>query len=283
MRNYLEESLEKWARYAVVTTLFELQLPEHIGDEQRPQCGSCQGRNVTCEFKEWTFVPGVRSSLRRDERVREDTADEDDSLMPMNDSLLSFIDDSSSTLETVLDDPLPAIVRSERVETTQSIVRSDRVESAENAPTNTSQPTATTTAHQPNNEGNQIPTPARWNETVLSEQNSSERQTAMLRFRYQIAPWLDSNAPRSTFGPKIMTLAAEKSVIMDVIVWVAMRRSRSSTTPEGDFHLVQHLQHRLSLENGFTADVGRSLLALGNFFYTSPSEWVGFHSDRGDR
>ncbi|KAH7183541.1 uncharacterized protein B0J16DRAFT_416590 [Fusarium flagelliforme] len=244
-------------------------------DEQRPQCGSCQGRNVTCEFKEWTFVPGVRSSLRRDERVSEDTADEDDSLMPMNDSLLSFIDDSPSTLEPstlepVLDDPLPTIVRSERVEPTQ------------NATTNTSQPTAPTST-QPNNEGNQIPTPARWNETVLSEQNSSERQTAMLRFRYQIAPWLDSNAPRSTFGPKIMTLAAEKSAIMDVIVWVAMRRSRSSTTSEGDFHLVQHLQHRLSLENGFTADVGRSLLALGNFFYTSPSEWVGFHSDPADR
>jgi hypothetical protein len=83
-----------------------------------------------------------------------------------------------------------------------------------------------------------------------------------------------------------MTLAAEKSAIMDVIVWVAMRRSRGSTAPEGDFHLVQHLQHRLSLESAFTADVGRSLLALGNFFYTSPSEWANLHSDRpfgGDR
>jgi hypothetical protein len=162
-----------------------------------------------------------------------------------------------------------------------STVRSDRIDSAENTTTNTSQPTVTTsTHHHPNNEGNQIPTPARWNETVLSEQNSSERQTAMLRFRYQIAPWLDSNAPRSSFGPKIMTLAAEKSVIMDVIVWVAMRRSRASTAPEGDFHLVQHLQHRLSLESAFTADVGRSLLALGNFFYTSPSEWANLHPDR---
>ncbi|EKJ73464.1 hypothetical protein FPSE_06382 [Fusarium pseudograminearum CS3096] len=188
---------------------------------------------------------------------------------PMQDSLLSFIDDSPSTLDPVLASPL------------SNTVRSDRIDSAQNATTSTSQPTATApTQHNQNNEGNQIPTPARWNETVLSEQNSSERQTAMLRFRYQIAPWLDSNAPRSTFGPKIMTLAAEKSVIMDVIVWVAMRRSRGTTAPEGDFHLVQHLQHRLSLESAFTADVGRSLLALGNFFYTSPSEWANLHPDR---
>ncbi|CEI70662.1 hypothetical protein FVEN_g851 [Fusarium venenatum] len=242
-------------------------------DEQRPQCGSCQGRNVTCEFKEWTFVPGVRSSLRRDDCARDDTRgdtpEESDSLLPMQDSFVSFIDDSPSTLDPVLASPLP------------STVRSDRIDSTQNTTTNTSQPTTiTSTHHHPNNEGNQIPTPARWNETVLSEQNSSERQTAMLRFRYQIVPWLDSNAPRSSFGPKIMTLAAEKSVIMDVIVWVAMRRSRASTVSEGDFHLVQHLQHRLSLESAFTADVGRSLLALGNFFYTSPSEWANLHPDR---
>ncbi|RGP78318.1 hypothetical protein FLONG3_3633 [Fusarium longipes] len=240
-------------------------------------CGSCQGRNVTCEFKEWTFVPGVRSSLRKDERVRDDTrddtSDEPDTLLPMQDSLLSFIDDDPSTLDPVIDGPPPDTTRSNRVDSTQ------------NNTSTTTQPATTATTHHNNNEGNQIPTPARWNETVLSEQNSSERQTAMLRFRYQIAPWLDSNAPRSSFGPKIMTLAAEKSVIMDVIVWVAMRRSRGSAVPDGDFHLVQHLQHRLSLESAFTADVGRSLLALGNFFYTSPSEWVGLHSDRpfGDR
>lgn len=104
----------------------------------------------------------------------------------------------------------------------------------------------------------------------------------MLRFRYQIVPWLDSNAPRSTFGPKIMTLAAEKSTIMDIIVWVAMRRSRrslSSTSHEGDAHLVQQFQQQLSLEDAFIANIGRSLLALGNFFYTGPSEWANLHSD----
>ncbi|KAF4455285.1 hypothetical protein F53441_2360 [Fusarium austroafricanum] len=103
----------------------------------------------------------------------------------------------------------------------------------------------------------------------------------MLRFRYQIVPWLDSNAPRSTFGPKIMTLAAEKTVIMDVIIWVAMRRSRK-TGQDGDSHLIQQFQHRLSLEDSFIADVGRSLLALGSFFYTGPSEWANLHSDCTD-
>lgn len=186
----------------------------------------------------------------------------------MEDSLLSFIDDSPSTLNPILESPLSSTARGEGIDSTQSTA------------SNLSKPIAPVVAPHQNNDGNQIPTPARWNETVLSEQNSSERQTAMLRFRYQIAPWLDSNAPRSSFGPKIMSLAAEKTIIMDVIVWVAMRRSRGSAPPDGDFQLVQHLQHRLSSENAFTADVGRSLLALGNFFYTSPSDWADVHSDR---
>lgn len=79
-----------------------------------------------------------------------------------------------------------------------------------------------------------------------------------------------------------MTLAAEKSIIMDVIVWVAMRRSRKITSSdghEGDPHIVQQFHHRLSLEDALTGDIGRSLLALGNFFYTSPSEWTALYTD----
>ncbi|KAF4963199.1 hypothetical protein FSARC_8777 [Fusarium sarcochroum] len=156
----------------------------------------------------------------------------------------------------------------------------DRLESTQNVAHGVPQPVGAATSHHQPNEGNQIPTPSRWNETVLSEQSSSERQTAMLRFRYQIAPWLDSNAPKSLFGPQIMTLAAEKTVIMDVIVWVAMRRSRGnghSTDQDGDSHFVQQIQHRLSLGDAFTTSVGRSLLALGDFFYTCPSDWSSFH------
>ncbi|KAG5752495.1 hypothetical protein H9Q69_005130 [Fusarium xylarioides] len=114
-------------------------------DEQRPQCGSCIGRNVTCEFKEWTFVPGVRSSLRKDGSVQGDNGDDADSSLPIHDSLLSFVESSPAPAEPVFESP--------------------------------------------------------------------------------------------TF------------------------------------------QHRLSLEDAFIANVGRSLLALGNFFYTGPSEWANLHSD----
>lgn len=34
---------------------------------------------MTCEFKEWTFVPGVRSSLRKDGSVQGDNGDDADS------------------------------------------------------------------------------------------------------------------------------------------------------------------------------------------------------------
>ncbi|KAF5722320.1 hypothetical protein FMUND_2831 [Fusarium mundagurra] len=166
--------------------------------------------------------------------------------------LLSFVDSSPAPAEPVFESPIA------------STARTERLESIHNSTTDVPQPIPPTNTHH-QHDGNQIPTPSRWNETVLSEQNSSERQTAMLRFRYQIVPWLDSNAPRSTFGPKIMTLAAEKSTIMDIIIWVAMRRSgrsSSSTSHEGDTHLVQQFQHRLSLEDAFIANIGRSLLAL---------------------
>ncbi|KAF5645993.1 hypothetical protein F52700_1942 [Fusarium sp. NRRL 52700] len=242
---------------------------ENVSDEQRPQCGSCIGRNVTCEFKEWTFVPGVRSSLRKDGGVQQDNGDDADSSLPIQGNLLSFAESSPAAPEPVFESPIA------------STARVERLEYIHNTTTDVPQPIPSTNNHH-QHDGNQIPTPSRWNETVLSEQNSSERQTAMLRFRYQIVPWLDSNAPRSTFGPKIMKLAAEKSTIMDIIIWVAMRRrwrSSSSTSHESDTHVIQQFQHRLSLEDAFIANIGRSLLSLGNFFYTGPSEWANLHSD----
>ncbi|KAM0350707.1 hypothetical protein ACHAPU_003201 [Fusarium lateritium] len=186
------------------------------------------------------------------------------------DGLLSFVESSP---------PAP----NQEFETPRTtIVSVSMIESAQITTPDVPQPVVPVSNHHQPHDGNQIPTPSRWNETVLSEQNSSERQTAMLRFRYQIVPWLDSNAPGTSFGPKIMALAAEKSIIMDVIIWVAMRRSKrtaSSNGHESDPHLVQQFQHRLSLEDVFTADVGRSLLALGHFFYTGPSEWASLSTE----
>lgn len=187
----------------------------------------------------------------------------------MSDSLLSSGESNTPPADPVFDRTAPRTGRAERLDCTHETTPGI---SPSNPPIGN---------HQPPNDGNQIPTPSRWNETVLSEQYSSERQTAMLRFRYQIAPWLDANAPRSKFGPEMMTLAAQNPVIMEVIIWVAMRRSRkssSSTDHDGESHRVVHqLSHRLALEDELVADVGQSLLALGNFFHTCPSEWPGLY------
>jgi hypothetical protein len=177
---------------------------------------------------------------------------------------------------------IPAPDESHLESSIASIARAEPLDAPQNATSDIPQSVPSTSRSQQLHNGGQIPTPSRWNETVLSEQNSSERELAMLRFRYQIVPWLDANAPRSTFGPKITTLAAEKSVIMDAIIWVAMRRSKSSsssTSQDAEQHLIQQLRHRLSLEDSFVSDIGQSLLALGNFFYTCPCDWPNLYSD----
>jgi hypothetical protein len=71
----------------------------------------------------------------------------------------------------------------------------------------------------------------------------------------------------------MMTLAQDKAVIMDAAIYLARHRtSRGETSIEE----LQELHHRLLLENTFVADVGRSLLALGDLFNDGPSQWPKF-------
>lgn len=185
---------------------------------------------------------------------------------PMSDALRSFADSSPA--------PDDSLFETSVVDTGHQ----GGLHASHGASSNIPQSGTSPSLQQPLIDGGQIPTPSRWNDIVLFEQNSSERQTAMLRFRYQIVPWLDANAARSTFGPKMMILAAEKSIIMELIIWVAMRRSES-TGQDIEHQRIEQLQHRLSLEDGFVNDVGQSLLALSRFFHTCPSAWTSLYSD----
>lgn len=95
-------------------------------------------------------------------------------------------------------------------------------------------------------------------------------------FWYKIVPWIDSNAPKSSFGSKIMALAQEKPIIMDAATYLARRRIKHAEPPSEEAQLLQEMQNRILSEDAFIADVGRSLLALGGLFSAGPSQWTNF-------
>jgi hypothetical protein len=121
------------------------------------------------------------------------------------------------------------------------------------------------------NEGN---TTSKWSDLSFSPQISSRKQAAMLRFRYQLIPWMDANNCKSTFGPEIMHMAHSQGVITDCILyWMEQRNGQPGveTAARGTCTIRQGIQDRLLLEDTFTADVGRSFLATVDVFNWPPS------------
>jgi hypothetical protein len=133
---------------------------------------------------------------------------------------------------------------------------------------------------------NEVITPSKWNDPNFPQQGSSSKQAAMLRFRYQIAPWMDSNNCKSTFGPTIMNLANKKEVITDCILYCAMFHDRQPRTPRDSSeacHIRRSIQDRLVREDAFTADVGRAFLVASDLFNKPISQWATplCHHDEG--
>lgn len=119
-------------------------------------------------------------------------------------------------------------------------------------------------------------TPPLIHESLL-QQGSTGTHSALLRFRYQVLPWMDSNNCKSTFGPKITTLARGNKVISDCIaycMWVRDRISGGSGIILDDSSSPQILLEQLSREDALIADVGRALLTISDVFCKPPSEWA---------
>lgn len=104
-----------------------------------------------------------------------------------------------------------------------------------------------------------------------------KRQSTLLRFRYEVAPWIESNNCRSMFGPAIMIIARDSKIISDCISACVHPRDESldtgSTTPAG-LTVPSRLLEQLAREDKFIADVGFTLLSISSVFYTPPSEWA---------
>jgi len=111
----------------------------------------------------------------------------------------------------------------------------------------------------------------------LAHQDPTSTQSALLRFRYQVIPWMDSNNGQSTFGPAMMTLARSSETISDCIAYCMQLRDGDAVVSRAmspGSNVRQMLLHRLSKEPSFEADVGDALIAVSDIFCTTPSSWA---------
>ncbi|KAI9167946.1 Nitrilase [Paramyrothecium foliicola] len=224
-------------------------------DEQRPTCQNCNERGVICEYGEWTFVSQAPCPADRSERLPEDNSDE---------SELTIV---------------PAEEDSSMAQPASPLVPLGHAEPASRSfgPAYFSSPRVSHSSPYATRSTNEVITPSKWNDPDFPQQGSSSKQAAMLRFRYQLVPWLDCNNCKSTFGPKIINLAHDKPVITDCVLYFARFRARRTGTPQdmGEAcHIRQEIIARLVLEDAFIADIGRALLTTSDLFSTPPSQWA---------
>jgi hypothetical protein len=116
------------------------------------------------------------------------------------------------------------------------------------------------------------------NGSYAAHQDPRNESSALLRFRYEVMPRIDSNNAKSVFGPAIMTLARSSKAVSDCIFHFMRARDESIGTPGallGDSHASrQRLYDRLSRESPLEADVGRALLVTSDSYWIPPSEWA---------
>lgn len=109
------------------------------------------------------------------------------------------------------------------------------------------------------------------------QQRSMRRQSALLRFRYQVIPWIESNNCRSMFGPAIMSLARDSRIVSDCISACIRSRDKDldlNTITSAGSTVPSRLLEQLAREDTFSADVGYALLSISSVFCTPPLEWA---------
>lgn len=119
-------------------------------------------------------------------------------------------------------------------------------------------------------------TPSRSINGSLSQQRPANMGSALLRFRYDVVPWIDSNNGNSAFGPAMMALARNSTVISDCIVYCVRLWDGNVGSPNAtscDSNARHGLLDRLSQAAAPEADVGCALLAISDVFCISPLEW----------
>jgi hypothetical protein len=249
------------------------------GDEGKPRCQNCSTRNVTCSYSDFTFVPqGPRLSIASN-RSRGYALDD----------LQTFIvgtaaQTSSPALGVVSPQqseargppphnylPSPPIARSPGPVQVRSSI-------AEQSLDDDDDPTTTwASIHSGERPTYEATTVQRWTDGSISQQGLNSSISVLLRFRYEVVPWIDSNNCKSTFGPTIITLARDNKVISDCIaycMWVRDGGSSSSGVTSEYSSARRTISELLTQERALTADVGHALLAMSDVYCKPPSQWA---------
>jgi hypothetical protein len=251
-----------------------------IGDEGKPSCRNCSSRDVTCEYADYTFVPETPftatshpKSLAADgDFSRSNTVQSPSIHVPSPHSAITASPHQShvgAMLSSHL--PSPSLASISSSADAPSLAGGDpRSDNINIAPW-------TSATYTDNNSTHEATIPSRWIGGHIPPQGPTNTSSALLRFRYQVSPWIDSNNGRSVFGPAMMTLARSSKVVPDCILYCMRSRDDSIGTPgtlSRDSDARQRLLERLSQEPALEADVGRALLAVNDIFCHPPSEWA---------
>ncbi|KAL7949056.1 hypothetical protein V8C42DRAFT_236162 [Trichoderma barbatum] len=249
-------------------------------DERKPQCGSCQERNVACKYPDLTFVIGPKL-------VAQEAGGPSSEQPSSSYSNLRFVNNSSSTRpapSTEVQAPTPNEELSLNVEEPgpllgpgddnlmESLIGSSRSQSK------TASPFAA--FHLPQSE---------WKDYFSTTHAASvKNETAtLLHFQYNLAPWIEAGDLGSSFGTEVMLLAQKRRTIMSAISSAASSQlARSGSVYGAPTILPRETDPSLALEEPRVRRIGLALLALGEVFTLNPSQWRRlsfFQSDESTR
>jgi hypothetical protein len=247
-----------------------------LGDEGKPACQNCSSRNVSCKYADWTFVSeGPFGSVAGGEE-QEDRTDavqitsEPSPFTPLR------LGSASSSYQAQVGDLLSSHIPSPPTAPSPSFT----IGIPAGAPPSLDENvhiTSWTSVQASDDFIYEATTPSRWINGNLSQQGSMSARSALLRFRYQVVPWIDSNTCKSTFGPTMMTLARSNKTISDCIIYCMRLRDESGGTFSAEIYdssTRARLFDETAQESALTADIGRAILLISDVFCTPPSEWV---------
>ncbi|KAG7127125.1 hypothetical protein HYQ45_012756 [Verticillium longisporum] len=229
-------------------------------DEKKPSCGSCQERNVKCLYKPLTWVADVQTlpvgspNGHLGHPARRESSD--------------------PPLPTPRRGSSPSSASVGEAATRKTVARRNGRIHVDTASTSDSMSPGAASARQ-------VFTPAHVGTThaftSTTSAQSAERAAILRSFRYDIAPIVDSSAPRSTFAVDVLEQAQGEDVIVRAIALVVESRSMfPSLYPPAEMYTSEkdrELLDELSTKDASVAHVGLSLVTLGGFFGRPPSRW----------
>ncbi|KEQ81865.1 hypothetical protein M438DRAFT_64434 [Aureobasidium pullulans EXF-150] len=256
-------------------------------DERKPSCRNCSTRSVTCTYGDWTFVSDGPETYR---------ADDDATRLEVDSNFHAVAAPPLVATSQLMNDMVnyqeaggvnSSVSHIEKPSTPQFIASTTAtVTAATQNPTDIDPNTAWTSENLAGDMTYAGIIPLGAIDDRSWQQRSMNRRSSLLRFRYQVVPWIESNNCKSMFGPAITSLARDSKIISDCISTCTRLRDDNLDLEHimsDGLTVPSKLLERLAHEDTFTASVGYSLLAISSVFDTPPSEWATIASTREAR